>query len=163
VPVYPEGAGKFFVKVVDAQLTFDSDAQGNVTQLILHQGGRDMPAKRIDEAQATALAAALAKRVKDQTPAPGSEAAVRRNIEELRSGEPKYELMSPALADLTRKQLPQIKALIAQFGALQSITFKEVGPNGMDVFDAKFEHGSSRWSIMLDSDGKVTLLGFRPL
>ena len=163
VPVYPEGAGKFFVKVVDAQLTFDSDAQGKVTQLILHQGGRDMPAKRIDEAQATALAAALAKRVKDQTPAPGSEAAVRRNIEELRSGEPKYELMSPALADLTRKQLPQIKALIAQFGALQSITFKEVGPNGMDVFDAKFEHGSSRWSIMLDSDGKVTLLGFRPL
>jgi D-alanyl-D-alanine-carboxypeptidase/D-alanyl-D-alanine-endopeptidase len=163
VPVYPEGVGKFFVKVVDAQLTFDSDAQGNVTQLILHQGGRDMPAKRIDEAQATALAAALAKRVKDQTPAPGAEAAVRRNIEELRAGEPKYELMSPALADLTRKQLPQIKALIAQLGALESITFKEVGPNGMDVFDAKFEHGSSRWSIMLDSDGKVTLLGFRPL
>ncbi|MGD0136704.1 MAG: hypothetical protein ABSE57_32070 [Bryobacteraceae bacterium] len=86
-----------------------------------------MPAKRIDEAQATALAAALAKRVKDQTPAPGAEATVHRNIEELRTGKPKYELMSPALADLTRKQLPQIKALIAQFGALESITFKKGG------------------------------------
>jgi hypothetical protein len=33
----------------------------------------------------------------------------------------------------------------------------------MDVFDAKFEHGSSQWSIMLDPKGKVTPLGFRPL
>lgn len=109
------------------------------------------------------MAAALTKRLKDQTPAPGAEAPVHRNIEELRTGEPKYELMSPAFADLTRKQLPQIKALIAQFGALESITFKKVGPNGMDVLEVKFEHGSSEWSIMLDSDGKVTLLGFRPL
>jgi D-alanyl-D-alanine-carboxypeptidase/D-alanyl-D-alanine-endopeptidase len=161
--VFPEGERKFFLKVVDAQLTFDTDAQGKATQATLHQNGRDMMAKRIDQAQADAVAAALAKRVQDQTPMPGSEAALRRNIEESRLGQPNYELMSPALADLMRQQLPQIKALLAQFGAVESVTFKSVGPGGLDVFEVKFEHGSSEWRIMLGADGKVAALGFRPL
>jgi len=161
--VFPEGERKFFLKVVDAQLTFDTDAQGKATQVTLHQNGSDMPAKRIDQAQADALTAAAEKRFKDQTPAPGSEAALRRNIDELRQGQPNYELMGPALADLTRQQLPQLKALITQFGAVESVTFKGVGSGGLDIYEVKFEHGSSEWSIMLGSDGKVAALGLRPL
>jgi len=161
--VFPEGERKFFLKVVDAQLTFDADAQGKATQVTLHQNGRDMVAKRIDQAQADALTAAAEKRFKDQTPAPGSEAALRRNIDELRQGQPNYELMGPALADLTRQQLPQIKALITQSGAVESVTFKGVGPGGLDIYEVKFEHGSSEWRIMLQTDGKVTALGLRPL
>lgn len=163
LPVFPEGERRFFLKAVDAQLTFDTDAQGKATQLTLHQNGRDMPAQRIDETQATTLAAALAKRVKDQTAAPGSEAALRRIIDELRLGQPKYDLMSPALADLTRQQLPQLQGLITQFGAVQSVTFKGVGPGGADIYEIKFEHGSSEWRIGLDADGKVAGVGFRPL
>ena len=162
-PLFPEGERKFFLKVVDAQVAFDTDAQGKATQLTLHQNGRDMVAKRIDDAQAAALAAALAKRIKDQTPAPGSEAAIRSNIEGLRTGEPKYELMTPALADVTRQQLPQLKAFITQLGAVESVTFKSVGPGGADIFEVKFEHGSTEWRIALDSDGKVTGVTFRPL
>ena len=37
---------EFFLKVVDAQITFVKDGQGNVAQLILHQGGADQPAKK---------------------------------------------------------------------------------------------------------------------
>ena len=44
-PVFPEGPGKFFLKVVDAHLSFDTDAQGNVTQVVLHQGGRGAAAR----------------------------------------------------------------------------------------------------------------------
>jgi hypothetical protein len=161
--LFPEGERRFFLKAVDAQITFESEAREKATQLTLHQNGRDMPAKRIDQAQVTAMAAALAKRVKDQTAAPDSEAALRRVIEELRLGQPKYELMGPALADLTRQQLPQLQGLFNQFGALEAVTFKEVGPGGADVYEVKFEHGSSEWRISLDSDGKVALLGFRPL
>lgn len=106
VRIYPETERKFFRKTIDAQFTFDIDAQGKATQLTLHQDGRDVTGSRIDEAQAAALLAALAKRFKDQTPVPGSEAALRRNIDELRAGEPKYELMSPARADIVRQQLP---------------------------------------------------------
>jgi CubicO group peptidase (beta-lactamase class C family) len=161
--LFPEGERKFFLKVVDAQLTFDTDAQGKATQVTLHQNGQDMPAKRVDDAQASVVEASLAKRLKDQTPAPGSEAALRRNIDEARLGQPNYELMSPALADLTRQQLPQIQTILGQLGALESVTFKSVAPGGLDVYEVKFEHGSTEWRIMLDSDGKVTGLGFRPL
>jgi len=161
--VFPEGERKFFLKVVDAQLTFDADAQGKATQVTLHQNGRDITAKRIDEAQATALSAALAKRFKDQTALPGSEAAVRRLVEELRIGQPKYELMTPGFADVTRQQLPQLKTIITQFGAVQSVTFKAVGQGGDDIYEVKFEHGSSEWRIMLQPDGKVGSVGIRPL
>ncbi len=47
IAVYPKAENKFFLKVVDAQLEFTKDASGKVTQVILHQGGRDMPAKKI--------------------------------------------------------------------------------------------------------------------
>jgi serine-type D-Ala-D-Ala carboxypeptidase/endopeptidase len=161
--VFPEGERRFFLKVVDAQLTFDADAQGKATQVTLHQNGRDITAKRIDEAQATALSAALAKRFKDQTALPGSEAAVRRLVEELRIGQPKYELMTPGFADVTRQQLPQLKTIITQFGAVQSVTFKGVGQGGADIYEVKFEHGSSEWRIMMEPDGKVGSVGIRPL
>jgi D-alanyl-D-alanine-carboxypeptidase/D-alanyl-D-alanine-endopeptidase len=161
LPLFPEGERRFFLKVVDAQVTFDTDSQGNTTQAILHQGGRDMVAKRIDEAQAAALMAAVAKRFKDQTQATGSEAALRRNIDELRLGQPKYELMSPAFADVTRQQLPQLKTLIVQLGAVESVSFKGVGPGGADIFEVKFEHGSTEWRIMLEPDGKTANIGFR--
>ena len=44
--IFPEGDRDYFLKVVDAQITFVTDAQGRATELILHQGGRDLHAKR---------------------------------------------------------------------------------------------------------------------
>ena len=44
--IFPEGDRDYFLKVVDAQITFVTDAQGRATDLILHQGGRDLHAKR---------------------------------------------------------------------------------------------------------------------
>ena len=163
VQVFPEGERKFFLKVVDAQLTFDTDAQGKATQVVLHQNGRDITAKRLDDAQATALSASLAKRFKDQTALPGSEAAVRRLVEELRTGQPKYELMTPSFADVTRQQLPQLRTIITQFGAVLSVMFKGVGQGGADIYEVKFERGSSEWRITLEPDGKVGGVVFSPL
>jgi CubicO group peptidase (beta-lactamase class C family) len=42
--VFPESETKFFLKVVDAQITFVKDESGKVTHLILHQNGRDQKA-----------------------------------------------------------------------------------------------------------------------
>ena len=44
--LHAEAADAFFLRVVDAQVTFTRDASGAVDGLILHQGGRDMPAPR---------------------------------------------------------------------------------------------------------------------
>jgi hypothetical protein len=40
-PLFPESDAKFFLKVVDAQLEFLKNDKGDVTSLVLHQGGRD--------------------------------------------------------------------------------------------------------------------------
>lgn len=55
--IFPESASKFFLKVVAAQISFDSDAGGKVTGLVLHQNGRELPAPRIDAAQANRIEA----------------------------------------------------------------------------------------------------------
>ena len=44
--VFAETEKDFFLKVVDAQLTFKMDSQGKVTDLVLHQNGRDQTARR---------------------------------------------------------------------------------------------------------------------
>ncbi|HEV3340654.1 MAG TPA: serine hydrolase [Pirellulales bacterium] len=47
VEIFPESESDFFLRVVDAQLTFFRNQEGQVTHLILHQGGRDIEAKRL--------------------------------------------------------------------------------------------------------------------
>jgi serine-type D-Ala-D-Ala carboxypeptidase/endopeptidase len=46
--IYPEGDRDYFLKVVDAQITFITDGQGPATELILHQNGLDQHAKRME-------------------------------------------------------------------------------------------------------------------
>ena len=48
VEIFPESEKEFFLKVVDAQITFVTDSQGHATELILHQGGRSIHGKRIE-------------------------------------------------------------------------------------------------------------------
>lgn len=47
IEVYSESETKFFLKVVDAQLTFARDDTGKVTHVTLHQNGRDTKAARL--------------------------------------------------------------------------------------------------------------------
>ena len=47
VRLWPESATGFFVKEVDAQITFTRDASGNVSGFVLHQFGRDRAARKI--------------------------------------------------------------------------------------------------------------------
>ena len=45
--IFAESETKFFLKVVDAQISFTKDDSGAVTGLILHQGGANQPARRV--------------------------------------------------------------------------------------------------------------------
>jgi D-alanyl-D-alanine-carboxypeptidase/D-alanyl-D-alanine-endopeptidase len=45
--IYPESETEFFWRVVEAQLTFTKNEQGEVTGFVLHQGGRDVTVKRV--------------------------------------------------------------------------------------------------------------------
>jgi CubicO group peptidase (beta-lactamase class C family) len=112
-------------------------------------------------AKVAEIQADIDRRVKAQVASPGSEAAVRRIIGELRLGKPNYDLMSSALARETRRQITQQQATIAQLGALQSLTFKGVGPAGPNIYLATFENGSLEWRIWLNLDGSVDVFRYR--
>jgi CubicO group peptidase (beta-lactamase class C family) len=48
LPVYPSGDDVFFYKVVDAELHFERDGEGRVDAVVLHQGGIEQRAERIE-------------------------------------------------------------------------------------------------------------------
>ncbi len=107
------------------------------------------------------IQADIDKRLKAQVASPGSEAAVRRLIKELRIGTPNYELMSSAQAREARRQIAQHQATIAKLGVLQSLTFKGVGPAGPNIYLATFEKGSLEWRVWLNLDGSVDVFRYR--
>jgi D-alanyl-D-alanine carboxypeptidase len=47
VAIFPSSDSEFFLKVVNAQISFITDASGHVEKLILHQGGRDLPGLKV--------------------------------------------------------------------------------------------------------------------
>jgi len=47
IDLFAESDTRFFVKVVDASVDFVKGPDGKTASLILHQNGRDMPAKKI--------------------------------------------------------------------------------------------------------------------
>jgi bla regulator protein blaR1 len=154
--IFAQSESEFFYKIVKAQISFERDAQGRTTGLILHQNGANMSAPRIDAAIAQKISAATAAKIQSQTATPGSEAALRRLIEGISTGKPNFAEMSPALADATRQQLPRLAAAMAHLGTVQSVEFRGVGNQGWDKYDVRQEHGSSQWSIALDADGIIT-------
>ncbi len=163
---FPEGAREFFLTAVDAQFTFQVDAQGKATGLTLHQNGMDLAADRLDNAEARRVEANLApaaRRFEEQKPAPGSEAAMRRLIEELREGRPDYSQLFPEFAAVIRQGLPEAQASAKQLGAVLSVTFKGVEAGGGDVYLVQFQDGAMECHIALTPDGKIAGMGFRPL
>jgi CubicO group peptidase (beta-lactamase class C family) len=47
-PIFARGDDRFFYKVVDAELHFERDAEGNVNALVLHQGGIVQRAEKVN-------------------------------------------------------------------------------------------------------------------
>ena len=46
--IFPMSETKFFFKVVDAQITFNLNEAGEVESLTLHQGGRNVPGRKVE-------------------------------------------------------------------------------------------------------------------
>ncbi len=158
VELFAESGHEFFAKTIDARLTFDTDDRGRATKLVLHQNDQERSASRLEEAIARPIEEALAalnKRIHDQTPSPGGNSALRQLIVDLSAGTPNYDTMSPNLAAATREQLPQIRSLLMGLGELQSAIFKEVAPDGSDVYKLRFANGTAQCTLKLQADGVI--------
>ncbi|MEP6991055.1 MAG: hypothetical protein ABJA80_09020 [bacterium] len=116
---------------------------------------------RLAAKKSAEIQADIDMRFKAQVASPGSEAAVRRLIDELRIGKPDYERLSAGEAMEPRRQLPQHEATIAKLGAFQSLTFKRVGPAGPNIYLTTFEKGSLEWRVWMNQDGSMDIFRYR--
>jgi DNA-binding CsgD family transcriptional regulator len=89
-------------------------------------------------------------------PTAGTENALRGLVAGLARGSPDYDKLSPQFAEIVRRDLPRTQALFSLMGELRSVTYRERGALGDDVYDLVFTNGSVRMSAALDADGKMT-------
>jgi len=132
-------------------------AQGEALHAALRDIGLATPAAEIET---VSLKRVFSPRTTQQA---GTDAAVRRTIDEIARGAPRYELMSAPLAQSTKAQLAGMQQMLAGLGPVKSVTFREVNAIGADVYDVAFEKGALRWTIVLAPDGRVAMAAFRPV
>ena len=94
---------------------------------------------------------------------PGTEATLRRLIETWERHNPDFGVMTPAMAQVLMQNWVQIQQDIDQSGALKSIKFQKVSPEGWDVYSVAFANKVSTWNVApLTADGKIPTLGYWP-
>jgi beta-lactamase regulating signal transducer with metallopeptidase domain len=99
------------------------------------------------------FAPAMAQTV--DAPHPGTEAALRHQIESMEKGQADFDVMVPSLAEAARNQSVSAEANIQKWGALKSITFSE-NQNDNDVYLVEFENQKTVWTIgPVQTDGKI--------
>jgi len=53
--LFPESETKFFLKIIDAQITFHPVKEGKVQRFTLHMGGQDEEGKRVESTELTSI------------------------------------------------------------------------------------------------------------
>ncbi len=110
--VFPESQSNFFYEAVDAQLTFNTNAEGRATDLVLHQNGANLPAPRIsDETEKERVAVKIDPKIYDAYAgqyelAPGAVFTVRRDGDRLvvqLTGQPFFEVFPESAANFFYK------------------------------------------------------------
>ena len=115
------------------------------------------------EAAPTAGALTASQSAPAVTPNPGTEAALRGLVAGLASGSPDYAKLSPMFADVVRNDLPMTQPMFKELGELKSITFRERGRVGDDVYLLTFANGQVMMSARLDEQGRMLGGMLRPM
>ena len=155
VEIYPEREDKFFATVVAAQLSFVTNSQDRVTDLILHQNGYERPWKRLETKAAERQLMTLETRIRDNLADSRTEKALRRLIDGIISGHPHYDEIGSEQAEAVREQLDELRPLIGDKGKITAMKFIGVQDNGDDTYHVEHERRLFRWTIGLNSAGKT--------
>jgi hypothetical protein len=166
----PQGDNSFTFANGNASITFVRDGEAPARELLVQDrrfGERH--ASRIEAAQAQAIADIFARRMAsaperftDQTPAPGSKAALLQTISDLQHGSANAAHVGVPLAERLRRDSPPLPDTLATLGAVESIFFRGVGPGGYDIYGVKFANGSAEFRLMMGPGGVTEDLIFRP-
>jgi CubicO group peptidase (beta-lactamase class C family) len=88
------------------------------------------------------------------------EALLKRTIEELRSGTPDYDQMTPRMADGVRARVASLKETIGGLDNVKSVKLLGTGHRGVDRYQVAFQNGATEWEIKVGDDGKLTVADF---
>lgn len=155
VEVFANNDTEFAAKAVKLQGTVMRDAQDQASAIVLRQNGQDTTLPRINEALALQINAALATKIKNQLATPGSEAALRRLIAQLRENPPNLARLSTNLAAFIKSQQDRLRAMQVKLGEVKAITFAGIDGLGWDQYRVRYENGSLAWFIQLGVDGTI--------
>lgn len=156
VEEFPAGPTEFFDTVAPVQWTYVIGPHGEVTEAVLHQDGFLYSWPRVSKATYDADTAALQQRIADNRPSPGTEEALRRQIDAMEgTGHPLYAQMDAQLAAMAHEQWEQLRAEFKTWGAFRSLRFLKVMPAGRDDYLATFTHARVEITIAPLSDGKT--------
>lgn len=158
VEIFPLRGTEFFGKDGVSNYRFRTDARGRAVALITRKNDMVATWLKVDESRVPAVDGALRARLQSQTPAAGSEAAVREYWQGLLAGKPRYDNVETELAHALREQAAHQLALAQQAGALQSVRFRGVGYRGQDVYDLIGQHDTVTFDITLTPAGQIGLL-----
>jgi hypothetical protein len=161
--LYPESDFEFFYKSVPGQISFITDATGRPTALIMHRGGVNQRLPKLGRAGAAELHAALARRIAENQPSPGTEAYVRSFLSSVAADRPDYSGMAPHLAQTAREEWPAQRSALRALGQLKAVRFLRVSPQGADLFEADFEKGRMFLRIAPLERGKAAQIFMRPM
>jgi hypothetical protein len=170
LPLAALGGHEFADEFGDMSITFVLGGDGPAGEVLLrdrNHGPRH--GTRIDAEVAQGIEATFERRIaaapdrfRNQTPMPGGEAALRQIVEGLARGDLDFEGVSPRLASKLHKQLAHLPKTLALFGAIESVSFRGVGPGGYDAYGVKFAKGFAEFRIDLTAGGKLEDIAFRP-
>jgi CubicO group peptidase (beta-lactamase class C family) len=143
--LFAESDKDFFLKVVDAQLTFETDGRGSATAVVLHQNGIDQRAKRIEGEPVVPKEVVLDPKVFDgyvgrYELAPGVVMTIERNdsrFYEQLSGQPKFEIFASDAKEFFLKVVEaRITFEVDANGRATSLTLRQ---NGREIRAARIE------------------------
>jgi CubicO group peptidase (beta-lactamase class C family) len=158
VEIFPESERVYFAKRLDTVITFQVDEQGRASAVVLRLGEQDFAGKRLEDAAAKPIADALAivnKSYREQRPLPGSEAALRRLIEDLTAGAPDYTRMSPEFATLVRGNLASFQKQLSSFGPISALVFQRVNDDGAAFYHVTWKQAAGDAGILLGPNGTI--------
>jgi Beta-lactamase class C and other penicillin binding proteins len=134
--IFPECEKQFFLKVVDAQLTFETGAQGKATAVVLHQNGLNQRAPRIEGEPVVAKEIAVDAAVLDRYAGryqltPAATLTLSRDGAAFYiqlTGQPRFELFASGEREFFLKVVDaQISMEVDQSGRAVAVTLHQFG------------------------------------
>jgi hypothetical protein len=133
-----------------------ADKSGQCLEILLP--GRQT---RFHNVEAATVGVRQGRSARRAVPISDGEEMLRSYIEGVGKGQPDYDHMTLEVANITRRQLPFDRAILARLGALRAVSFRGVTALDSDIYIAQFANGSAEWRIGV-RNGTITKIALGP-